>query len=331
MQLSLSIQNIQELHQEVGNALGATYYQDKNEQIWQLPPQLAQGTVRRLELRPGFQLLLHNYINQEPIRILTDYHLRTPIFSCDFWLAGQEQITIDHSNEDFIFGAGQSRLACIPNFAGATALSIGQITYIEIDLTPEVLKNLIDESLGEIPLQLRQVLLGKYPKRYFQSTQMTSNMLVAANQAFACPYKGASRRLYLESKALELIAGYLEQLTTGIEKNHDYKVLKSGDVERIYQAREILFNNLESPPSLLGLARIVGLNDYKLKQGFRQIFGTTVFGCLQQQRLEKAKLLLQDPTLNVTAIARRVGYASPSSFHRAFKKHFGISPRSRKV
>ncbi|MEO1433413.1 MAG: AraC family transcriptional regulator [Cyanobacteria bacterium J06633_8] len=330
MELSLSFQNIQELCHTVGNSLGATYEQDKNEQIWQLPPQLMDGTVRRLELRPGLELLLHNHTNQEPIRFLTDYQMQ-PMFSCDFWLAGQEQITMHQCNEEFIFGAGQSRLAFVPSFSGIAAQPKGQITLITINITPEILSSFVDESFGEIPLQLRQILRGKYPKKYFQPAQMSSTMLVAANQAFSCPYRGANRRLYLEGKALELIAGYLEQLSTDIEEINNSRVIKAGDIERIYQAREILFNNLETPPSLINLARVVGLNDYKLKQGFQEVFGTTVFGCLQQQRLEKAKILLEDSTLNVTAIAQRVGYASPSSFHRAFKKHFGFSPRSRSV
>jgi hypothetical protein len=78
MQIRLSSQNLQELCQELGTALGATYQQDKNEQIWQLPSQLATGTVRRLELRPGLEVLLHNHLNREAIQISTNYSMRSP-------------------------------------------------------------------------------------------------------------------------------------------------------------------------------------------------------------------------------------------------------------
>ncbi|MGD1909417.1 MAG: hypothetical protein ACFB2X_00710 [Rivularia sp. (in: cyanobacteria)] len=127
MELGLSFQKIQERCHTVGNSLGAGYQQEKNGQKWQLPPQLADGMVRRLELRPGLELLLHNHTNQEPIRILTDYQMQ-PMFSCDFWLAGQEQITMHQCNEEFIFGAGQSRLAFVPSFSGIAAQPKGQIT-----------------------------------------------------------------------------------------------------------------------------------------------------------------------------------------------------------
>ena len=62
---------------------------------------------------------------------------------------------------------------------------------------------------------------------------------------------------------------------------------------RIHQAKDILIRQIDNPPSLLSLARQVGINDFKLKQGFRQVFGTTVFGYLHSHRMERAAQLLQ--------------------------------------
>ena len=80
------------------------------------------------------------------------------------------------------------------------------------------------------------------------------------------------------------------------------------------------------PPSLLALARQVGLNDCKLKQGFRHLFGTTVFGYVHRCRMEAAKALLGDRDLNIAIVANRVGYASPSRFCHAFKRYTGLTP-----
>jgi AraC family transcriptional regulator, transcriptional activator of the genes for pyochelin and ferripyochelin receptors len=87
-----------------------------------------------------------------------------------------------------------------------------------------------------------------------------------------------------------------------------------------------LLQDLENPPSLLELAKLVGLNDYKLKSGFRHVFGTTVFGYLHQQRMQQAYRLLTTSDLTVTEVANQVGYTSLSAFSTAFKKFFGISP-----
>lgn len=102
--------------------------------------------------------------------------------------------------------------------------------------------------------------------------------------------------------------------------------LKPSDIECIYQARDILMGNLDNPPSLLALAHQVGLNDYKLKQGFRQVFGTTTFGYLHTQRMERARLLLESSTMNVTQVAQAVGYTNISQFAAAFRKQFGVNP-----
>jgi AraC-like DNA-binding protein len=70
----------------------------------------------------------------------------------------------------------------------------------------------------------------------------------------------------------------------------------------------------------------VGLTHTKLNRGFREIYGTTVFGYLHQIRLEQAKLLLEEQRMNVTEVALTVGYNSLPSFSTAFSKHFGLKP-----
>ena len=87
-----------------------------------------------------------------------------------------------------------------------------------------------------------------------------------------------------------------------------------------------MIRNLENPPSLLELARQVGINKNKLNQNFRQVFGTSVFDYLRIRRLERSKELLKSKAKNVTEVAFEVGYAQQSNFTRAFKKHFGTNP-----
>ena len=142
-----------------------------------------------------------------------------------------------------------------------------------------------------------------------------------------CPYQGNVRQRYLESKTLELLALKLEQMRQPEVVSNNKISLKSDDIHRLYQARQILLTDIEHPPSLLELARQVGINDFKLKRGFRQIFGTTVFGCLYEHRMERAKQLLDTHHLKVAQIAQTVGYANPSQFSAAFKRKFGFSPK----
>lgn len=149
--------------------------------------------------------------------------------------------------------------------------------------------------------------------------------MTALHQILKCPYQGVTQRLYLESKTLEVIALNLQQLKV-IYQSTRKQILSPDEIDRIYQARDILIQQMYNPPSLLSLARQVGLNDYKLKQGFHHVFGTTAFGCLHQYRMEQARVLLETQKVQVEVAAQAAGYNSLSSFHRAYKKYFGISP-----
>ena len=108
------------------------------------------------------------------------------------------------------------------------------------------------------------------------------------------------------------------------------RALNASDVERIHHASKILLSNLGEPPSLLALSRLVGLNDYKLKIGFRQVFGTTVFGYLYQHRMQQAQALLKVGKCSVSDVAGLVGYTNLSAFSTAFKRKFGMSPNTYK-
>ncbi|MEM1369543.1 MAG: AraC family transcriptional regulator, partial [Cyanobacteria bacterium P01_H01_bin.15] len=78
--------------------------------------------------------------------------------------------------------------------------------------------------------------------------------------------------------------------------------------------------------SLIELARLAGINDCKLKLGFRQVFGTTVFGYLHDCRMERSRQLLDAGEMTVAEAAQSVGYVNRSHFAIAFRKKFGLNP-----
>ena len=89
----------------------------------------------------------------------------------------------------------------------------------------------------------------------------------------------------------------------------------------------MIINNLEKDlPSLKELALQMGTNEYKLKYGFKQLYGTTIFRFLIQERLRKAKTLIQYSKLTLKQIAKMTGFKSITHFSRAFKEKYGVSP-----
>lgn len=138
-----------------------------------------------------------------------------------------------------------------------------------------------------------------------------------------CPHKGKARKLFMQSRIYE-IAAYLLSLCEN-EREQPIIPLSTFDVKQIHTVPLILRDSMAKPPSLSALSRMVTLNEFKLKAGFKQVFNTTIYGYLRQLRTEEAiELLKEDLTLE--QIAERVGYKSLRGFTQAFAKCTGKTP-----
>lgn len=158
--------------------------------------------------------------------------------------------------------------------------------------------------------------------------RITPRMMQVIDEVSHCHFTGGLKKLFLQSKAIELLALQCEQIeqeslrsTTGPGK------VSKTDEERIYHARDLLLANAQAPLSLSELARKAGINEFKLKTGFKKVFDNTVFGYLSDYRLEQARQLIREGRLSFTEIAGELGYSSLQHFSFAFRKKFGISPR----
>ncbi len=140
-----------------------------------------------------------------------------------------------------------------------------------------------------------------------------------------CRYQGNLKKMYLLSKSIEFLVIQAEACNAALLPSCKY-IKTQYDKERITDAREYLLSHLEMPPSLSELARIIGINEYKLKRGFKEIFGNTVFGYLSEARLEIAKNDLLESKKTISEIALELGYSSLPHFSNAFKNKFGVSP-----
>lgn len=157
---------------------------------------------------------------------------------------------------------------------------------------------------------------------------ITTDMKVSLHQIVQCPFLGKTKCLFLESKVLELISHVrfsLEQVPeSSAQKTNIY--LNMEDKEKMWRAKAFLDENLEVPPSIVELAQYVGVNEYKLKNGFRQEHGITPYRYIVEQRLKRARKLLWNRDMNVTEAAFAVGYSSLSHFAKIFRDKFGVNP-----
>ena len=154
---------------------------------------------------------------------------------------------------------------------------------------------------------------------------LSPELRMIGHQILNCPLEGPVRRLYMESKALEILAFQLDSLRSS--KPRESVARSKDECNRLEEARRIIEREFVDPPSLMTLARRVGLNDFKLKRGFRELYQTTVFGYVRTLRMEKAWMMLETGELNVSEVALATGYICFGHFAEAFRKRFGITPR----
>ena len=95
-------------------------------------------------------------------------------------------------------------------------------------------------------------------------------------------------------------------------------------IQRVY---DYILAHLEEPlPSLKELSKLFGTNEYKLKDGFRHFFKTSIYKFYTVERLKRAYLMIQQTTIPLKNIALMNGFTDYPNFSKSFKKQFGISP-----
>src|SRR5690606_24780021 len=116
---------------------------------------------------------------------------------------------------------------------------------------------------------------------------------------------GFYKRWMIEAKVTELLMLQFEQYERS--KSHTSgKAIRKKDIEQMHHAKDIIMNNTHSPCSLIDLAHQVGTNEFHLKKTFKEVFGTTVFGYLQQVRMEEAQQLLLAGDMSISQIALHI-------------------------
>jgi len=160
------------------------------------------------------------------------------------------------------------------------------------------------------------------------SSVFTKNLYINAklantlNEITSCEFDGHLKTLYLKAKVIELIA---LQLAQAAEKKTIS--LKSSEIERMMEVKELIENNLQESYSLAYLARVAGTNEQYLKKHFKILYGNTVFGYMLACKMQKAKDLLLNEKHRIAEVAEKVGYSHATHFTNAFKKFFGYLPR----
>ncbi|PIG95190.1 AraC family transcriptional regulator [Gloeocapsopsis sp. IPPAS B-1203] len=309
---------------------GETIYQPTLGTQIALPQMLGTGGQHDINLRNGLTIQIRNGTLVQPINLVQQHDYSFPLVA-KFYLSGFSRVQTPNVKDvaaDYEEINSFNYLYYLPNLTEVEQWPANKALYVVmLVVKPEYFSSLGQGDMT-LPKPLQKLLEGNLTERFHQSLGKTPPaMKQVIQQILHCPYQGVMQQLYLESKALELFTLQFAHWANR-DRSSPQLAFSSNDVERLHHAREILLEHFDNPPSLLEIAQQVGLNDHKLKQGFRHLYGTTLFGYLHDYRMQQARHLLLNSNLSVAGVAARVGYRNPEAFSTAFRRKFAVSPKA---
>ncbi len=187
------------------------------------------------------------------------------------------------------------------------------------------LKNLLNDSV-EIK-DIVKYLKNKNNSLLLKSTQTDIQTKLCAYAIYNSSWTTKLDTIFVESKVLEILSYELQGLLKEKKEENSNIIFDEYNKRALEKAKVILIKDLQNPPSISELSKLVNLNEFKLKYGFKKLFNITPYNFLLQHKLFKAKELLESGEMNVSEVALKIGYKQSHGFSNAFVKQFGIRPK----
>lgn len=283
-----------------------------------IAPSVGDGSIHRLSTYSGIEIVYSEY--QLYSRQTNRFATRDRMVELQFSLSGYRSACI--SGLDFTLESGKGALLFMQDFDVKFDFSYEDpirsfALGIPVELFEYAVSRLVQSNDGHFERLTKGAAFRQLDFVPDKRGMMLVHQLIGELQ-------GTIRSpLLMEAAAYELLNLYFMQLFDPLPVREG---LSREDLRRVRQAAEILEAEMKNPPSLLALAKQVGINDYKLKKGFKAIFHTTVFEYLRQLRMEHAMKLLRSGHCTVTEAAIETGYSNISAFSEQFSKAYGVKP-----
>lgn len=162
--------------------------------------------------------------------------------------------------------------------------------------------------------------------KFYKEKKLAPMISVVLNQMVQQSVHQSMYKLYLRAKVFELMSLYFNK-----DKEMDIEqcpfLVDDKNIKKIRNAKEIIISRMTEPPTLTDLATEVEISLKKLKEGFKQVYGASVYVFLLDYKMQVSKRLLSSGNYNVNEVALKVGYSTATHFINAFKKKFGTTPK----
>ncbi len=197
---------------------------------------------------------------------------------------------------------------------------------VTIYFKPDYILNNFVASREQIPTYLARFLLNQADSINYCQLPISSGILDIAsslvNPADHCGGLLWLNRIHAKGEMLicDILAAF-DQLASS-----EHESFNKSEIQQLREAKRILSEKLNPPPTIKHIAKLVGTNETKLKYGFKSLFGETIFEHRHRRRMKKAMQLIGEG-IPIGLVSEQVGYQHQTSFTSAFRSYYGVSPK----
>ncbi|WP_297511309.1 AraC family transcriptional regulator [Flavobacterium sp.] len=279
------------------------------------------GSIEEIKIEDDFLLL--RFQNDGSENYLIKRAVPQGLIQFHYGLKGKAKFIFNEGNYALELKEEKSLLFYNPQKELPIQLEIAPNTWlISILISIKKLHKLFSSDTENIPFLSEENI----DKKYYKENNISPSMAIVLSQLFHYNLNPSIKNLYYKGKGYELLSLYFNRSEDPNAEQCPF-LIDEENVLKIRKAKEVVITNMAEPPGLQELADQVGLNLKKLKMGFKQIYGDTVYGFLFDYKMDYARKLLDSGSYNVNEVGLKVGYSTGSHFIAAFKKKFGTTPK----
>jgi AraC-like DNA-binding protein len=298
---------------------------DIHDGVLEIPEKLGQGYIRKLIFGTDFKITIHHYILKEDLIIKRNSSgLGNDLITVFCYSNEQELGIVFNDTQSVLFSQrDESAIQVTSNDLSSTIRfpAHERIHYMVVAIKPARLKELIAFDKPNSTLQTISASGSSF--LYFENMAAETKLLL--KNLIAIDLKDTLSNFYMQIKVQELLYQIFYKLS--LRTNADHQTINSADAERLLYIRNEIIRDLSCPPVLRELSQIAAMSETKLKQLFKQTFGTTIYAYFQQARMEEAAFLLKKGKRSVAEVGYEMGFSNLSHFSRLFEKHYGLNPK----
>ena len=279
-----------------------------------------------IKFEKGFSLSVKQLPADKALEVDFEFRDGCPFFVACFLEAHSSYIYSREDEEDIRldFSKNSITMSRTTNARGVSIKHPGTpVKMVGVMIDPGLVKVMFKKSFPFLKEEYRRIF--QEDDVFFNFLGKASPVLVSiCESVMKIDYTSERSELLLRAKAMEILNHvFTEYMFVNFSEG---SAMSQSDISAITKARDILIDNMMTPPTIAQLAKVVHINQFKLKKGFKEVFGNTIYGYLRQERMRRAKNLLESGDKNVSETAWDVGYTNVSHFISIFRDHYGVNP-----